>query len=86
MSQDRSADTSSNTSARPLPVRMVPAPDTVVVASDDPLAATVRVHVVRVPASEVGADRAPSTPSAGSPDPASLPDDPAVLKQMIAEL
>lgn len=64
------------------------------VASADPSAATVRVPVVQVPVTHVGNEPVPgaaaasATVASSSPplDPSALPDDPAILKQMIAEL
>jgi transposase len=85
-------------SSRQLPVSVEPAPGIDVVPSDDPNAATVKVPVIRLPVDQLPAtpQQAPATVSVGAaetspPVPAvsatdGLPDDPSVLKQMIAEL
>ena len=87
----------SGKSSRPLQVTIDPAPGTIVVPGDDPSAATVRVSVVQVPVTHLPTDPVPeaaspsataaSATAASSPlDPSALPDDPRVLKQMIAEV
>jgi transposase len=67
-----------------------PATGTAVPAGDASLAATVQVAVARVPVSQLVNEPARPTVSSAAPPPASdtaaLPDDAAVLKQMIAEL
>jgi transposase len=84
-------------SSRALRVTVDPAPGTIVVASDDPAAAIVRVPVVQVPVTHLlgepvqevasaAATAASATAAAAPLDPSALPDDPSVLKQMIAEL
>jgi transposase len=86
MSQDMPPPDSS---IRQLRVTVEPAAGTVVVPSDDPQAAAVQVPVIRIPASEIGAERAATSPSPGPTtveESPLLPDDPAVLKRMILEL
>jgi hypothetical protein len=87
-------------SSRPLKITAIPASGTVAVESADPFTAAFRVPVARVPLSQllekpVQKSAAPTPPepsTAPTATPASainvaaLPDDPAVLKQMIIEL
>jgi transposase len=86
-------------SPRQLSVSVEPAPGIDVVPSDDANAATVKVPVVRIPVDQLSATPQPAPAAvsvsdaaeAGPPMPAvsgidGLPDDPRVLKQMIAEL
>lgn len=81
-------------SSRPLQVTVKPAPGVTVVASDDPHAVTVKVPVVRVAVDQLPAKSqrpegtaAPATmPAVPASAADGLPDDPQVLKQMIAEL
>jgi transposase len=70
-------------SPRVLNATMDPASGTVVAASSNPFTAAVEVPVARVPITQLIEGAVP-TPAAM--DTAALPDDPAVLKQMIAEL
>jgi transposase len=79
-------------SARPLKVTVNAAPRTIVVGQGDPCQAAVQVPVVRVPVTDLLEEpnqESPTRSVAAPPpalDPVALPDDPAVLKQMIAEL
>jgi transposase len=84
-------------SSRQLRVSVEPAPGTIVLASDDPLAAAVQVPMAVVSVTQLGNDAAkapvrsaaataPAVPAAAAIDTAALPDDAQVLKQMIAEL
>jgi transposase len=110
---------SSDNHSRPLKVTVAPAPGAVVLSSDDPFSATIRVPVLRAiplasilekPSCGSGTPSTVAAPPGGAaarPDEApvgqqttgpakasatakfdttALPDDPAVLKQMIAEL
>ncbi len=59
------------------------------VSGDDPCQAAVRVPVARVPVTQLLDEPVPNAPAPAKPatvDVGALPDDPAVLKQMIAEL
>lgn len=89
-------------SSRPLKVTVAPGPGIEVVDSGDPSTATVRVPVATVPVTTLSEDAkqaelqpratttaavTPPMPAPSSPlDTSALPDDPAVLKHMIAEL
>jgi transposase len=86
---------SSGKTWRAVPVTVEPAPGTIVVPGNDPQAAYVQVPVVQVPVSQLHAEpvqmgtaapAAPAAPAATTINTAALPDDPGVLKQMIAEL
>lgn len=82
---------SSSTSSRPLTVTVNAAPGTTVAGGDDPCQAAVHVPVARVPVTQLLDEAIPSVPAPAVAKPATvdvgaLPDDPAVLKQMIAEL
>jgi transposase len=83
---------SSNDSSRPLRVTVNAAPGAVVVESGAACQAAVRVPVARVPVTQLldePSKDAPAPPPATSSSTVNieaLPDDPAVLKQMIAEL
>jgi transposase len=82
----------SGESTRPLKVTVNAAPGTVVLNSGDPCQAAVRVPVIRVPITQLleEPNKESAAPPVAAPAPtigtAALPDDPAVLKQMIAEL
>jgi|SRR5580692_45775 transposase len=77
---------------RPLKISVNAAPGTVVLDNGDPCQAAVRVPVARVPITQLleepSKDSAAPPSAAPSPtiDTAALPDDPAILKQMIADL
>jgi transposase len=77
---------------RPLKVSVHAAPGTVVLGNGDPCQAAVQVPVARVPVAQLLEEpsQVPVTPrsaaSSSTIDMAALPDDPAVLKQMIADL
>jgi transposase len=86
-------------SSRPLKVSVTPGPGVEVVDSGDPSSSAVQVPVVKVPVTELHKDSAkgtapmaraaasmPAVPTPTAIDTTALPDDPAVLKQMIAEL
>ena len=84
-----------NHSSRPLKVTVRPAPGMVVAATSDSFTAAVEVPVARVPITQLREEPVPTAtmlPTPPAPTPAvvmgteTLPDDPAVLKQMIAEL
>jgi transposase len=70
-------------STRPLRVTVEPAAGTVVLDSGDPLTAAIQVAVVQVPVTQLDQPVPAPAPALNS---AALPDDPAVLKQMIDEL
>jgi transposase len=84
----------SGESTRPLKVTVSAAPGTLVMGGDDPCQASVQVPVARVPVTELLEKPIQETPTPSTTttsqlpaiDLAALPDDPAVLKQMIAEL
>jgi transposase len=84
----------SGESTRPLKVTVSAAPGTLVLSGDDPCQVSVQVPVARVPVTELLEKPAQELPTpsavAAAPSPAidiaALPDDPAVLKQMIVEL
>src|SRR6185503_20345401 len=89
----------SDPSSRPLKVSVTPGPGIEVVDSGDPSAAAVQVPVASVPVTELHKDATrgtlpmasaaaatPGVPTPSAIDTTALPDDPAVLKQMIAEL
>src|SRR6185437_12800119 len=79
-----------SSSSRPVKTTVEAAPGTVAAACSDPMAAAIHVPVARVPITQLIAERAatPSLPASPTPgvNAESLPDDPFVLKQMIAEL
>src|ERR1700676_5460284 len=84
---------------RPLKVTVNAAPGTIVLNNDNPFQASIRVPVARVPITQLleEPNQEPAAPPSAAPAPpsaapaptidtAALPDDPAVLKQMIVEL
>jgi len=82
---------SSNNQSRPLKVTVHAAPGTIAVDQGDPCQAAVHVPVARVPVTQlldepVATAPAPVPAKPATVDVEALPDDPAVLKQMIAEL
>src|ERR1700676_5390015 len=79
-------------STRPLKVTVNAAPGTIVLGHGDPCQAAVQVPIARVPVTDLlekPTQESPTPSAAAAPSPAidlaALPDDPAVLKQMIAE-
>jgi transposase len=87
----RGVDSSMNNTSRPLKVTVDPAPGTIVLPTDDPFTAAIKVPVVQVSVNQLietqqQAAKPPAVTPAPSSDGTKLPDDVPTLQAMIREL